>query len=251
MTLRAAALLPAGRGLSSVVAAVGRPHSLALLLLAGALALIAANVVLGLAQLATGDRPGGELARAVDVGTERNLPTVYGTMLLLVASLLLARVAARRLCAPVGADAASDGARDARYWVALAIGFAFLAVDETVMLHARLLPPLIGDPQLGGAFRHAWVIPALALLVPAALAFRPFLRRLPVTTRAAFVLAGLVYVGGAIGGEMAGGLARELAGRGILSSSAVLAEEGLELLGVALFIHALLSMPRERAPEPR
>jgi hypothetical protein len=111
------------------------------------------------------------------------------------------------------------------------------------------LPPLIGDPQLRGAFRGEGVIPALALVVLVGVVFRPFLRRLPAITRALFVLAGLVYVGGAIDGEIAGGLAYELAGSGALSGSAVLAEEGLELLGVALFIHALLAMPRVGAEE--
>lgn len=242
MTVREAARLSTGRGLGTVVTAVGRPHPLALLLLAGALVLIAANAALGLSHFVTGERQVGALARAVDFRVERNLPTVYGSALLLLASLLLARVAAQRVVA-VG-----RARRDVGYWVALAAGFAYLAVDEVARLHDRLLPPLADGVPIPSALRGEWVVPALALVVLAGVAFGPFMRRLPASTRVLFALAGVVYVGGAIGGEFVGALVYEFAGSGALSGSAVLAEEGLELLGVVLFIHALLSMPRIAAP---
>ena len=242
MTAREAARLTTGRGLGTVVAAVGRPHLLAVLLLAGALLLIAANAALGLSHFLTGERQVGALARAIDFRVERNLPTVFGSALLLLASLLLARVASRRLLA------AGHARRDIGYWVVLAAGFAYLAVDEVARLHDRLLPPLVDGMPIPDALRDEWVIPALAMVVLVGAAFGPFLRRLPTTTRVLFALAGLVYVGGAIGGEFVGALVYEFAGSGALSGSTVLAEEGLELLGIVLFIHALLSMPRTAAP---
>jgi hypothetical protein len=64
----------------------------------------------------TSEKPGGTSARAVGFNVEQNLPTLYGSTLLIIASVLLPRVAWRRL------DAAGAAGRDARYWAAFAVG---------------------------------------------------------------------------------------------------------------------------------
>ncbi len=220
--------------------AVGRPHPLALLALGGALALVAANAAFGLSHVATGVKPDGVLARAVDVNVEGSLPTLYGSALLLVSGLLTARVA----LLPSGSCRAA--ARHVAYWATLAAGLIYLSVDELTMLHQRLLPALAGDPQLLTGLHGEWVLPAVVLVALAGVTFIPFLRRLPTVTRSLFLLAAAIYLGGAIGGELASGLAYRLDGAGVLSGSAALAEEGMELLGVSLYIHALLAMPLAR-----
>ena len=93
-----------------------------------------------------------------------------------------------------------------------------------------------------GIFLFAWTIPAAVGVVLFALVYLKFLFRLPVATRWLFVLAGVVYVGGALGMEMIEGQFVFLFGQASMAHALMVAfEEFLEMSGVVLFIYALLS----------
>ena len=55
-----------------------------------------------------------------------------------------------------------------------------------------------------GIFYFAWVIPATALLILLAIGFLPFFRSLPAETRRLFLVAGAIFLGGALGAEVIG-----------------------------------------------
>ena len=64
---------------------------------------------------------------------------------------------------------------------------------------------------------------------------------LPKTTRINFIIAAIIYITGLIGIEMLGGQYHELHGRENLTYSMISTlEESLEMLGLILFIRALL-----------
>ena len=169
-----------------------------------------------------------------DVGEERNIPTLYSVIALTVAATLLATNARHswEKC---------DG--QYRYWAGLALIFLFLAFDEGTKIHEQLGGVMKRWVTPKGYLYWLWVIPyGSAVLVLAAVYLR-FMIRLSRTTRYYFILAALLFLGGAIGVDML--QARE-AYLNIDSDYTILycvlysLEEFLEMIGVAVFIYALL-----------
>jgi hypothetical protein len=72
------------------------------------------------------------------------------------------------------------------------------------------------------------------------LVYLKFLFRLPKKTMVNFIVAGVVYVGGALGVELIGGRYREMQGINFTYKMIATVEESLEMLGVVMFIRALL-----------
>lgn len=174
-----------------------------------------------------------------DVDRERSLPTWFQAMVLLACSAALWTVAddVRRT--------AGSGRRH-RYWRLLAAAFAYLSIDEFVGLHELASIPIRTELELGGALRFAWVLVAVPLLLVFAAVLLPFLRSLPRPTLVGFAVSGLLYVGGAVGLELVGGVLTESVGMDTLAYSAeATAEELLEMLGMTLFL-ATVARHRER-----
>jgi hypothetical protein len=168
------------------------------------------------------------------VDAEHNLPTMFSVVLLLIAALLLALVATLK---------AHERNPYAGRWKLLAWGFAFMALDEGASIHELFTLPgrqLLGGHGLG-ILHFSWVIPFGLLVLILAFYFMKFVASLPRRTAFSFVLAAIIYVGGAIGFEMLGGRYAELHGNEnptyVLLATV---EETLEMAGVIVFIHALL-----------
>lgn len=127
------------------------------------------------------------------------------------------------------------------HWRVLGWLFVFLSLDEAVSIHERIGDGVASQIETSGYFLWAWVIPYGILALAVALLYVPFLWRLPKDTRWHVILAGTIYVGGALGVEMIEARIVDEVGSGTLNV-AILAvvEEGLELIGAALFLMALL-----------
>ncbi len=159
---------------------------------------------------------------------EGNLPTWYASSLLLLCAVQLGLIA----------RALPAGDRLRWHWWLLVVLFAYMSLDETVELHEHLG----GHLDTGGVLYFDWVIPAAAVVVLLGLLFLPFLRRLPATSRRRFVLAGALYVGGALLMELPLGWWTERAGPETLGYALIdWVEESLELAGVSLFLLALVA----------
>lgn len=174
-----------------------------------------------------------KLVKAFSVDLELNVPVFFSMLLLLFASLLLALTARlqRRL-----AD------QPAFHWALLSLGFLFMAFDEIVSAHEKLIEPMraiLGGTSLG-IFYYAWVVPAVVLLLALGVIFLRFWLRLPSKTRFRFALAGILYVGGAVGMEMVNGAYFEIYGRDLAYIGLTTVEESLEIAGLVLFNWALL-----------
>lgn len=177
-----------------------------------------------------GLEPPGQYIRFL-LDEEKNLPTRFVCVLLLLASLhfLLVRQARRsvvpteRLC-----------------WMILAIGFVAMALDEYYIFHEELILPLraatgLSDEELGPLF-FAWVIVAIPLVALAAVYFLPRVLRLPPLLRNGLLLAGTLYLGGAIGMEMIDGAYRTTHSVDLVYLLLTSVEETLEMAGVATAI---------------
>ncbi|WP_157505751.1 hypothetical protein [Geminicoccus roseus] len=126
-------------------------------------------------------------------------------------------------------------------WGLLSFGFVLLSMDEAMAFHERLGSLLGQYVETGGIFHFAWVIPGLLICIAAGLAFIPLLRSLPRPTMLLFVLSGAAYVGGALGMEMLGSRHAEQHGTYTMTYQMMAnLEEGLEGLGMLLFLYALV-----------
>jgi len=168
-----------------------------------------------------------------NVDAELSIPTAYSWSALLVCSILLAIIAHAKKLA---------GERYVRHWQALSIIFLYLSLDEAVSIHENMIEPLRATFNTSGFLYYAWVIPGAILVFICFLAFLRFLTALPAKTRRLFLLAGSIYVGGAIGIELVGGYHADLyAQQNMMYAIITTIEELFEMLGIVVFIYALLS----------
>ena len=173
------------------------------------------------------------------VDDEANVPTWYSSVTLLAAGGLLLLI---------GTALRARGDRSWRYWAALAAVFAALSIDEVAQIHELLIAPLRQALEATGYLFYPWVIPGTIFAAIVALAFTRFLFRLPRPTRAQFVVAGFLYIGGALGVETISArldFEHGPADAGYVAVATV--EEALEMFAIVLFLHALLGHLRKIA----
>lgn len=214
-----------------------RAKTLMVVLLSAAALLVAGNLALGVTQMLAGrgivaDVP---LLRLIDLDAEQSLGTWFSVMLLGTAALLLALTSylARRRGDPLS-----------HYWVGLSALFVLLSIDEACSVHEMAIAPMSELVGRVGIFYFAWTIPALVLVVVLAIAFRRFVVALPPRMRFLFLLAGVIYVGGALGMEMVGGLLQTMTSPGVVTGLTTTVEEMMEMAGIVVFIYALLENVR-------
>lgn len=175
----------------------------------------------------------GTFIRLFFIDAENNIPSLYSACALLFCAILLATIAYIKKLAHH---------RYVRHWGALSLIFLYLAFDEAFVLHEELMEPLRNKLNVGGLLYFAWVIPGAIFVATCLLAYLKFLTDLPPKTRGMFLIAGTVYVGGAMGMELLGGYHTELYGLENMTYVLITTfEELLEMLGIVVFIYALLS----------
>ena len=189
-------------------------------------------------------RPAGRgWIQKFDLNRENNVPTWYSTAILLLCSPLLAAIAL-----------AKTKQRDpyARHWQALAVIFLLLSLDEAASIHELVGARLRHTLPTSGVLLHAWVIPASILVLITGLAYRKFMAALPARSRRLFVAAAALYVGGALGMEFIEGHYVGLYGnRNVIVVVIKTAKELLEMLGIVVFLYALMSYLRLHVGEVR
>ena len=173
------------------------------------------------------------LAPFLSLEHEGNLPTLFSTFALFLLS------GACLVCAKAARD------KERVFWKVLTGAFFFLAVDEASSIHEIISVMVAQSLHAGGVFSRAWVIPyGIGALIFAALTLRPLLRLQP-RTRYGLIIAGGMYVVGAICFEMlettiTHGTVETRLLRSLLYSFFIVCEEVMEMLGVALALRTCL-----------
>jgi len=166
-----------------------------------------------------------------DLSMESNIPSWYASSTLLLCAILLAVIALAKK---------KECASYVLHWIALSIVFLYLSLDEAISIHENWNAPVAALVDAQGFLFWAWVIPGMALVLIFALAYLRFLTALPAKTRRLFIVAGTVYVGGAIGMESVSARHFDFYGFGIGYEILSHVEEVLEMTGVLFFLYALL-----------
>ena len=169
-----------------------------------------------------------------DLDGERNIPAVFSTGLLLICSALLWKISFNQ----------KRGMKPRTiFWIGLAILFIYLAADEGLEIHERLSKLIAGAHTSALMSEYSWEEPYAIFVGVVGLLYLRFLFQLPRRIALWFILAGTIYVTGALGFEYLGQRYVErfhsemTAGYDTLSAI----EETLEMVGAIVFIAVLQS----------
>ena len=180
----------------------------------------------------------GKLAswpKILSLSFEGNFPNWYSSALLFCTAILIAwnAIEERR-----------RGGRHLVNWWCLSAIFFYISLDESISIHEHMNEWF----DFKGALTFGWIIPASGLLLIFGISYLKFLIHLPPRSRIGFILAGSIYVGGALGIEIPLGLwvtntgSDDNLGYALIDSIG----ESMEVLGTSLFAVALLRHLIER-----
>ncbi|MEL6927653.1 MAG: hypothetical protein AAFO95_03345 [Cyanobacteria bacterium J06600_6] len=174
-----------------------------------------------------------EWMKLFNLDRELNFPTWYSALMLVSCSALLRIIA-------IAKKQQSD--RYTKDWRLLSVIFSWLAIDEVVSIHEILIIPELSEALNLPWFLHsAWVIPGIIFVIWFGRRYSKFVRHLPPKSQQHFVLAGCLYVGGALVLEMIGShFAESMSQQHIAYALIVVLEEFLEMTGIVIFIYGLL-----------
>lgn len=161
------------------------------------------------------------LRELFDVDEEESVPTWFSSSLLLLTAVVLFLIAH---LSRQGKD------RYAIYWLGLAVGFTFMSVDEIAGFHETL----------NSITQTSWAVPGMILALLIGLLYLKFLSSLPASVAVRFMMSGAIFVGGAVGVELA---TEPYLYEDALDTLAynlwTPVEEGMEMGGVILFLASL------------
>lgn len=188
--------------------------------------------------------PGSRLSIFFDVNMEKNLPATFSALMLLSCAVLLGQIAWVKLRKAELRNRIRDTKNQlfATHWRLLCGLFCIMAIDEFFSYHEKVGKLLKRHLDTEGIFYYDWVIPGSIFVVLFLVSYAKFVIHLPPATRRRFVVAGALFLGGALGMEMVSGNYVSINGPDHRLMMALLngIEELFEMLGIVAFIRALL-----------
>ncbi len=130
-------------------------------------------------------------------------------------------------------------------WMGISLIFAFLGLDEIISLHEQWEVVLHVSLHTTGILRYIWQLPYVIFFMFIMAAYVPFWKNLKSSIRHAMTWSAVAYLMGVIVFETLGGWYFSNHGeRNIIYMSFATAEEIMEMLGLTIFIYALLEYLR-------
>ncbi|MBX7257622.1 MAG: hypothetical protein K1Y02_14775 [Candidatus Hydrogenedentes bacterium] len=132
------------------------------------------------------------------------------------------------------------------YWAGICILCSYFALDETVQIHERLGTVMVSlvaarGGKVNALLYYLWVVPGGLFALAVFVLYSRFLLALPRRVAVLFVVSGVLFLSGALCMELYEGTL-DAAGKymGPLYTVCVTIEEGLEMVGVSVFVYTLL-----------
>ncbi|WP_156384523.1 hypothetical protein [Devosia sp. Root413D1] len=195
-------------------------------------AVVAAGVGRELAAYSSGTPSSTYGLKILRLDAENTLPVWYSSTQLIACALMLFLQAQQ---------ASAERSKQRVGWLLLAFGFVYLSMDETASIHEILIEKVKLVFHTSGVFTFGWVLVAIPAVIVVLLLLWRFILRLPRRTQLLFLGSGAIYVFGAVGLEMLGAPIFEAQGVDAPSYIAfVVTEETFEIVGISLFLTALL-----------
>ncbi len=170
---------------------------------------------------------------AFNFNTEKNAPTYFSVILLFLSSQTFLIIA---IFTP-----ANTSAYIKYYWWQMSLIFLLLSMDEMVRLHENLeyITRRFLDVEIDGFFAFAWVVPMIGILVVFGLYSIKFLMYIPKYLSKGCIIAGILYVTGAVGFEMI--TAKLYSANNNVENAyyymAMCTEESLEMIGIIVLLY--------------
>lgn len=171
-------------------------------------------------------------ARLLTFEGSAKIPKWLASSNLLICALLLATIA----CAKT-----RQGDCFSRHWIALGFIFCAISLEDAVGFHELATEPLRSALHATGFLYHSWTILGLIFTPIGALIYCKFFFHLPLKIRQLFLLAAMLYVGGALGMEILRGPYNAVYGdENMIAAILRTLEEFCQMFGIVIFIYALL-----------
>jgi hypothetical protein len=168
------------------------------------------------------------LRRLFNMDEEAAFPNTFSIFLLFSVAVVNAFIAALQ-----------PSARS-RGWTGLSIIFFILSLDEAASLHNSLVYFYRVEGVSSDLQNFLWFVPLIPFLILLALIYIPFWWHLPTFEKVLFVLSGVIYISGAAGMEVVGGMiSQSVSNNSLAYAVAVVMEEMMEIGGMILFLFTL------------
>lgn len=168
--------------------------------------------------------------RLIDVGEEESIPTYFSTINLLLSSVLAFLIYRHEKF---------SGRSIQYYWLALCLLMLYLSIDEAAGIHENFSRVHRRHGIVLPMFEtHPWLLYGILFSAVVGGLFIPFLRSLPKKTAMYLMIAGIVFLIGAIGVEFLGGLMLQtgFTERGsLVYNLRRVVEEAFEMYGIVIF----------------
>lgn len=175
---------------------------------------------------------GYEILAVFNLNEEYNIPAWYSSVILLCCGLILGIICL---------DKKKHRDRYYRHWLWLSFIFCYLSLDEAIAIHENFKLRFL-LPKDNILYDDSWVIVLGILVAIFIISYRRFLLHLPADSKKMFIIAGFVYILGSAGMEVVGSFTQEFYGKAsMIHATATTIEEFLEMMGIVLFINALLA----------
>jgi hypothetical protein len=179
--------------------------------------------------------------KIVDLDREANIPTFFSTAILLFASSLLGIIAYLKR---------SKGEPYKYHWSILSLIFLYFAIDESSVLHEKMGQLLDSAFHLRGFFYYGWVVLGIIFVFVLGIMYLKFILDLPMVYKKMFIASLSLFFLGAIGAEMVSGWYTDIYHKNwAVYNVLTTVEEALEMGGVILFIHFLLTYIKDVYPQ--
>ena len=191
------------------------------------------TVILGIYYY-VGDPDKFDFVRMFDLDMERNVPTLFSSLIFAISSFLFYLLS--RL-------PKEQENRNRRYWLGLSFVFIFLSFDESAKIHEQLGDFTERFVDASGFLHYPWVISYSILVLILAAVYLRFFLKMERKIFWSFVAAAVIFLSGALGFELLGANESSQHGTDTVTYSVLYTiEESLEMFGVIYLIHILLGL---------